>query len=68
MSGVRKSDHPERRKLAIMRRADTESGTSHNIGGVKRRQKARPKPSLPKTPWDDDTTEHSPQKLASGSE
>ena len=54
MSGVRKSDHPERRKLAIMRRADTESGTPHNIGGVKRRTKERPKPSLPKTPWDEE--------------
>ena len=53
MSGIRKSDHPERRRLAIMRRADTESGTPHNIGGVKRRTKERPKPSLPKTPWDD---------------
>lgn len=54
MSGVRKSDHPERRKLALMRRADTESGTKHNIGGVERRQKSRPTPSLPKTPWKDD--------------
>jgi hypothetical protein len=47
MSGVRKSDHPERRKLAMMRRADTESGSPHNIGGVKRRTKERTKPSLP---------------------
>jgi len=54
MSGIRKSDHPERRKLAIMRRADTESGTDHNIGGVKRRTRERPKPSLPKTPWDEE--------------
>jgi hypothetical protein len=45
--GLRKSDHPARRKLALMRRADTESGTPHNIGGVKRRTKERPKPSLP---------------------
>lgn len=37
-----------------MRRADTESRSPHNIGGVKRRTKERPKPSLPKTPWDDD--------------
>jgi hypothetical protein len=52
MSGVRKSDHPERRKLAIMRRYDTESGATHNIGGVKKR-KQRNKPSLPKMPWED---------------
>jgi hypothetical protein len=50
---VRKSDDPERRKLVIMRRADTECGTAHNIGGVKRRTKERPKPSLPRMPWDD---------------
>ena len=50
--GVRRSDHPERRKLAIIRRADTESGATHNIGGVKKR-KPRRKPSMPKTPWDD---------------
>lgn len=53
MSGVRKSDHPERRKIALMRRADTESGATHNIGGVKKRAE-RPKPSLPKMPWDED--------------
>lgn len=52
MSGVRKSDYPERRKLAIMRRADTESGATHNIGGVKKREQ-RPKPSLPKMPWEE---------------
>lgn len=52
MSGVRKSDHPERRKLAIMRRADTEAGATHNIGGVKKRDE-RPKPSLPRMPWDE---------------
>jgi len=53
MSGVRKSDHPERRKIALMRRADTESGATHNIGGVKKREQRR-KPSMPKTPWADD--------------
>lgn len=53
MSGVRKSDHPERRKIALMRRADTESGATHNIGGVKKRSDRR-KPSLPKMPWNDD--------------
>lgn len=51
---VRKSDHPEVRKLALMRRADTESGTPHNIGGVPRRTKGRPKPSLVRMPWDDE--------------
>ena len=55
MSGIRKSDHPERRKIAIMRRADTEAGTTHNIGGIKKRDQ-RPKPSLPKMPWGDETT------------
>jgi hypothetical protein len=50
--GVRKSDHPERRKLAIMRRADTESGATHNIGGIKKREQRR-KPSLPPLPWDE---------------
>lgn len=49
---MRRSDHPERRKLVIMRRADTESGATHNIGGVKKRAKRR-QPSLPKMPWDD---------------
>lgn len=52
MSGVRKSDHPERRKIAMMRRADTEAGTKHGIGGLPRK-KERPVPSLPKLPWDD---------------
>lgn len=51
--GLRKSDHPERRKLALMRRADTESGATHNIGGVKKKE-PRTKPSLPKMPWDED--------------
>lgn len=51
MSGIRKSDHPERRKIALMRRADTEAGATHNIGGVKKRQE-RSKPSLPRMPWD----------------
>jgi hypothetical protein len=51
---VRKSDHPERRKIALMRRADTESGAKHNIGGVPRKQKQRPTPSLPKLPWPKD--------------
>ena len=64
MSGVRKSDHPERRKLAMMRRADTESGSKHNIGGVPRRQKTRPTPSLPKTPWDE-ADPQSPQEIDS---
>ena len=50
--GLRKSDHPERRKIALMRRADTEAGATHNIGGIKKKP-ARPKPSLPKMPWDD---------------
>lgn len=52
--GLRKSDHPERRKIALMRRADTESGATHNIGGVKKREQNR-KPSLPKMPWDEST-------------
>lgn len=51
--GLRKSDHPERRKLALMRRADTEAGATHNIGGVKKKE-PRAKPTLPKMPWDDD--------------
>lgn len=51
--GLRKSDHPERRKIALMRRADTEAGATHNIGGIKKRQPRR-KPSMPKTPWDDE--------------
>lgn len=54
--GLRKSNHPERRKLALMRRADTESGATHNIGGVKKRED-RPKPSLPKMPWDDEASQ-----------
>lgn len=60
MSGVRKSDHPERRKIALMRRADTESGATHNIGGVKKRAD-RPKPSLPKMPWDGLDLDHRPK-------
>lgn len=50
--GVRRSDDPERRKLALMRKADTETNESHNIGGVPRRY-TRAKPSLPKLPWDE---------------
>lgn len=49
--GLRKTDHPERRKLALMRKADTAAGATHNIGGVKKR-KERPRPSLPKLPWE----------------
>jgi hypothetical protein len=56
MSGMRKSDPPEVRKLALMRRADTESGATHNIGGV-RKKPQRPKPSLPKMPWDESDEE-----------
>lgn len=47
-----------------MRRADTESGAAHNIGGVKKRDQRR-KPSLPKTPWDDEaavTSKHCGEK------
>jgi hypothetical protein len=51
MMAVRKSDHPERRKLAIMRKADTEAGATYGIGGVRKKDQ-RPKPSLPKMPWD----------------
>jgi hypothetical protein len=51
--GLRKGDHPERRKIALMRRADTEAGATHNIGGVKKRDQTR-KPSLPKMPWDEE--------------
>jgi hypothetical protein len=61
MSGIRKSDHPERRKIALMRRADTESGATHNIGGVKKREQ-RNKPSLPKMPWDEDASAPSPSQ------
>jgi hypothetical protein len=53
MSGVRKSDHVERRKIALMRRADTEAGATHNIGGIKKREDRR-KPSLAKMPWDEE--------------
>ena len=48
---VRKSDHIERRKIALMRKADTEAGATHNIGGPRKRG-LRAKPSLPKMPWD----------------
>jgi len=48
--GLRRSDDPERRKLALMRKANTETGDDHNIGGVPRRY-TRAKPSLPKMPW-----------------
>ena len=57
--GLRKSDHPERRKIALMRRADTEAGATHSIGGLKKRAE-RPKPSLPRMPWD----EKPPEKTA----
>lgn len=50
---LRKSDHPERRKIMLMRRADTEAGPAHNIGGV-RKKEPRTKPSLPKMPWEAD--------------
>jgi hypothetical protein len=54
--GLRKSDPPEVRRLALMRRADTESGATHNIGGVRKREALR-KPSLPKMPWDEEATD-----------
>lgn len=50
---MRKSDHPEIRKLMLMRRADTEAGATHNIGGV-RKSPPRRKPSMPKMPWDEE--------------
>jgi hypothetical protein len=53
---MRKSDHPEVRKLALMRRADTEAGSAHNIGGVRKKPQRR-KPSLPRMPWDDEPGE-----------
>ena len=53
--GLRKSDPPERRKLALMRRSKSETNTTHTIGGVERRYAQREKPSLPKMPWDEST-------------
>jgi hypothetical protein len=50
--GVRRNDPPERRRLALMRRFDTETTATHTIGGIKK-QGERPKPSLPKMPWSD---------------
>lgn len=58
--GLSRSDDPERRKLAMMRRADTESGATHNIGGVKKDKRPR-KPSMPKMPWDNDPVEKKDQ-------
>jgi hypothetical protein len=54
--GVRRNDPPERRRLALMRRSDTEAATTHTIGGIKK-QGERPKPSLPKMPWSDKSGE-----------
>lgn len=51
--GLSRKDDPERRKLALMRRATTETSGKHNIGGVERRIGESRKPSLPKMPWDD---------------
>lgn len=53
-SGARKSDHFDRRRLVLMRRADTESGPYSGIGSAKRREPKREKPSMPKLPWNDD--------------
>lgn len=63
---VRKSDHIERRKIALMRKADTESGATHNIGGVRKREN-RPKPSLPKMPWDDQANAETRRADSAGS-
>jgi len=51
--GLRRSDDPDRRKRALMRKALTESESTHNLGGVKKPEPTR-KPSLPKMPWDDE--------------
>jgi hypothetical protein len=50
MTGTRKSDPIEKRRLTLLRQADS-SRSSHSIGGIKKSD-AR-KPSLPKMPWDD---------------
>jgi len=52
MSGIRRSDPIERRKITLMRQADSETNSAYNIGGVEKKSH-RPKPSLPKMPWDE---------------
>lgn len=52
--GLNRNDPPERRRLALMRRGDTETATPYNLGGAVRKQGQRPTPSLPKMPWTDE--------------
>lgn len=52
---IRKSDDPEKRKLALMRQANTRSVTPYNLGGgLRKYEHKRPKPSLPKMPWNEE--------------
>ena len=51
MSGTRKTDPVEKRKLTLLRQADS-SRSTHSIGGVKKDDVR--KPSLPRMPWDEE--------------
>lgn len=51
--GLRKDDDIERRKLALMRSAGTVTADTRTISGSERKN-GRPKPSLPKMPWEDE--------------
>lgn len=56
--GLSRKDDPERRRLALMRKAATETTNRYNIGGVERKNVDARKPSLPKMPWDDEPEPH----------
>lgn len=51
--GLKRTDDPNRRRLALMRKADTMAQDDHTISGVKRRIGHVRKPSMPKMPWED---------------
>ncbi len=56
--GLSRKDNPERRRLALMRKASTETTGRYNIGGVERKNANAREPSLPKMPWDDKAEPH----------
>ena len=52
--GVKRSDPPEARKIALMRRATTIATHNISLTGKEKRGAFRKRPvTLPKGPWDD---------------
>lgn len=51
---VRRVGEATERKIALLRRANTETATRYGKGGLKTSPAATRKISLAKTPWDDE--------------